>query len=1845
VSVDNYSVASGVWVLQLAAPDSIPVGGVFALQYVVTATAIIANQDFSNLAQVTWSSLPAGTPGLRDYGPLTGTTTLHNRTVPGLDKEVTPLTATLGSAITYVIHLPTPPITATVVGAVVTDVLDSRLQLHTVSSPDNVAVVSAGSAFTVTYLDPIPAGVQRSITVTAVLSDPLLAQAGDVISNVAALTHSTGIAFSNPAVFTVTEPHVTLDKSVQTIRQPSGASDLVTYTLAFTNTGDWPAYDLIITDALPAGVTFGATQSLDISDPATATTSGAYPQWYVSQLNVGGHLTLTFNARVSAAISAAQTLTNLAWGSYDSLPGFSLGERTYTIPTSTAVITTGLPALSLVKSAVPSPVEAGGRLTYTLFVTNTGIVSATGVVITDLVPANTSYLACGPAPCAESGGVASWTLGVLDVNASRWVTMAVAVASPLLTGTQLINSAWVTSSEGLTDTVVLTTPVTSAHLLDIIKHVSALTVEAGDLLTYTMNWSISGDEPALGVTISDAVPDNTTFVAASLPFTGPAGGVITWPLGDRNPGASGSVSFTVRVSPTLHNGYQILNTALITDTQGLTHTDTVTTTPYTLVSLGNQVWYDVNDNGRLDAGEVGMPGVGVELYRDSDGDGGFTPDVDTYLSSTTTIAGGYYTFTNLVPTDYATETYLIVITSANFSGGGALVNYQNSDGAVGGNSDLNSQDHGAVSGSLGSGGFVASTAVWLTVGGEPIDDGDANPNSNLTLDFGFYRLSLGNQVWLDTNNNGVLDGGEAGIQGVVVDLYDSSGVTVLFTTTTNAAGFYTFTGILSGTYVVGIVPPANYTSSTDIPSSANPDTNVDSDDNGVNLTGGLIRSNPVTLTPGDAGGLGNNSVITATGSTANPTVDFGVYPILSLGNQVWYDVNDNGRLDANEVGVPGVDVELYRDSDGDGSFTPGVDTYLASTATTAGGYYTFTNLQPSIYPTQTCLIVITSANFSGGGALVNYQNSDGAVGGNSDLNSQDHGAVSGPLGTGGFVASSPVSLTVGGEPVNDGDTNPNSNLTIDFGFYRLSLGNQVWYDNNHNGRLDTAEAVASGIPVTLYDSSGATVLSTTATDAAGFYTFTGLISGTYVVAIAPPPTFTNTVVIATSANPNNNVDSDNNGVNLTSDGLIRGNPVTLTPGNSGALGNTVVNTATGSTANPTVDFGLYSLVSLGNQVWYDVNDNGQLDAGEVGVAGVVVRLYRDSNGNGVFNPGVDTYLSSTTTIAGGYYTFTNLQPSVYPTQTYLVVITSSNFSGGGALVNYQNSDGSVGGNSDLNSQDHGAVSGVLGSGGFVASTPISLTVGGEPIDDGDTNPSTNLTIDFGFYRLTLGNQVWLDTNNNGLIDTAEAGLAGLTVRLYNSAGTTVLSTTTTGSGGFYTFTNLISGTYVVAIVPLATYTSSTDIASSANPGTNVDSDDNGVNLTGGLIRSNPVTLTPGDAGALGNNSVITATGSTANPTVDFGLYTPPNIALQKVRASPSPVMLSDLVTFTIRLTNTGPTTLTLIPLTDSFDSASLAFASATPMPNITGTGQVQWNDVLASLGRPNLPPGQSVSLTVVMLAVGITPPGAPALNTATTTGVRDIYSQQPPDRTSTANVAIVPNIGLVKRVLGHTPFLLGDQISFTIQITNLSNVAVITVPLRDVYDPLYISYAWAVPAPSAAAPGQIDWANLGPLAPHAAVLVTVVFTAVGQTTGTVNMAYVLDAINNYGTPISVTTGVTIPTAVTLLYFRVDSVNGSQVNLAWATGMEVDNLGFLIYRATGNVGDPLTQAENVGFVSATSPGGGEYGYTDDVPSSGVWWYWLADVDTSGRQTVRASLHTGVAQTGDYPYHSYLPMVAK
>ncbi|MCB0562396.1 MAG: hypothetical protein KDD09_25760, partial [Phaeodactylibacter sp.] len=81
-------------------------------------------------------------------------------------------------------------------------------------------------------------------------------------------------------------------------------------------------------------------------------------------------------------------------------------------------------------------------------------------------------------------------------------------------------------------------------------------------------------------------------------------------------------------------------------------------------------------------------------------------------------------------------------------------------------------------------------------------------NVNETVDFTFVneKVAVGNYVFMDNNENGTYDAGDMGISNVTVELYastDNPGVDApLFTTLTNADGYYYFDELNAGQYIV-----------------------------------------------------------------------------------------------------------------------------------------------------------------------------------------------------------------------------------------------------------------------------------------------------------------------------------------------------------------------------------------------------------------------------------------------------------------------------------------------------------------------------------------------------------------------------------------------------------------------------------------------------------------------------------------------------------------------------------------------------------------------------------------------------------------------------------------------------------------------------------------------------------------------------------------------------------------------------------------------------------------------------------------------------------------------------------
>jgi uncharacterized repeat protein (TIGR01451 family)/MYXO-CTERM domain-containing protein len=213
----------------------------------------------------------------------------------------------------------------------------------------------------------------------------------------------------------------------------------------------------------------------------------------------------------------------------------------------------GSPALLVTGSASPSPVLDGGQLTFTFFYESTGQATAPSATLSTPIPANTTFVSATGGGTFSNGAV-TWTLGSLGVGASGTVTLTVQVDTPLADGTPLADVASLGATGATTATA--TTNVTVSNALLTLGSISTPNpVAAGGALTVTLDYANTGSGAGGMATIVDMLPANTTFVSSSTGGSyDAASNRVSFNLGSLAMGATGSVSYVVRVATPLANG-------------------------------------------------------------------------------------------------------------------------------------------------------------------------------------------------------------------------------------------------------------------------------------------------------------------------------------------------------------------------------------------------------------------------------------------------------------------------------------------------------------------------------------------------------------------------------------------------------------------------------------------------------------------------------------------------------------------------------------------------------------------------------------------------------------------------------------------------------------------------------------------------------------------------------------------------------------------------------------------------------------------------------------------------------------------------------------------------------------------------------------------------------------------------------------------------------------------------------------------------------------------------------------------------------------------------------------------
>ena len=502
------------------------------------------------------------------------------------------------------------------------------------------------------------------------------------------------------------------------------AGDRMRYTITVKNIGTENATGVVIRDQVPTNTTYvaGSTRlngtlqndnaqgitplvdTIPIYAPENATAGVMRADATTTTTNVA---TITFEVTVypdlpDGTVISNQAFVSAATGAIVDYP--SDDPRTPIVNDPTRDVVGNVPLLFATKQAEllidqssPGIVDPGDTLKYTITIYNTGAIPATNVVLADLVPPNTTYVADstqlnglpygqpdnGASPLASGIYVSSTDRtpplptageGTLSPNSTAVITFNLRVNNGTPAGTIIRNQATVRTTElpalltdgdgnpstGPEPTVVV---VGNGQQLSIAKEVIVVgggPAAQGATVEYTVRVTNISQMPALYVVITDdlnmPLPGYITYVLNSASLNGSATGITvnnqlitadySTSYGPLQPQQTAVLRFRAVINPNLVDGTKITNTGTVTwnnppQTASASVSFDVGGIPGVGI-LNGKAWHDANFNRTLEANERVLAGWTVALYRN-----------DQLLRSVQTDANGVYRM-GAIPPNYVT---------------------------------------------------------------------------------------------------------------------------------------------------------------------------------------------------------------------------------------------------------------------------------------------------------------------------------------------------------------------------------------------------------------------------------------------------------------------------------------------------------------------------------------------------------------------------------------------------------------------------------------------------------------------------------------------------------------------------------------------------------------------------------------------------------------------------------------------------------------------------------------------------------------------------------------------------------------------------------------------------------------------------------------------------------------------------------------------------------------------------------------------------------------------------------------------------------------------------------------
>jgi len=606
------------------------------------------------------------------------------------------------------------------------------------------------------------------------------------------------------------------------------AGETLRYTITVKNIGNENIGNAVLRDAVPVNTTYvaGSTtlngapvpdvlgvsalvNGIAIHSPADPTPGSMPADASASPANVA---TITFDVVIVPTVPDGTVISNQGFVSAGGgvvVDQPSDDPDTPIVNDPTRDIVGNLPLLYATKTVAllvdlgtPGVVDPGDTLRYTIAVQNSATIAATGVVLTDGVPANTTYVTDstrlnglpvgqpdgGVSPLAAGINVSSPNLtpplpgpgaGTVSPGQTAVLQFDLQVNPGTPAGTLITNQAVVDSVElpnlltdgdgnpgnGAQPTVVV---VGAVQQLSITKQVSVVgggPALPGSTLEYLVTVTNIAAVPAINVVITDTLPaGQLAYVAGSGTMNGSAAGVgfagstitaddaaVNGPLG---PGGVVVLRFRAVLDPALTTGTVVTNTGVVawnnpTQTASASVSIVVGGVPGVSV-LNGSAWHDANFDDIRDPGERALAGWTVELYRDN-----------VLWSSVLTDANGVYRISGVEPNDLngvayelrfrapgaGASTAMLGRAASPFTNG--LQRISNIVVPPGSNVqglNLPIQPNGVVYNSMARIPVPGATLTLLNAaGGSPVPAGcfdDAAQQGQITLADGYYKFDI-----------------------------------------------------------------------------------------------------------------------------------------------------------------------------------------------------------------------------------------------------------------------------------------------------------------------------------------------------------------------------------------------------------------------------------------------------------------------------------------------------------------------------------------------------------------------------------------------------------------------------------------------------------------------------------------------------------------------------------------------------------------------------------------------------------------------------------------------------------------------------------------------------------------------------------------------------------------------------------------------------------------------------------------------------------------------------------------------------------------------------------------------